>query len=272
MHEIYQIFYNERTQQANDPGFLPLDNLSNERPDWSEYWPIRRFFTGRTLSPDTYYGFLSPKFHQKTGLSAQDVRAFLADCTDDAVLFSPFFDQSAFAINIFEQANISHRNIDAILSTAFSELNPNIRLSSLVTHSKNTVFCNYFVAKPAFWKVWLGCCEKIFQLCEQGDSALSRQLNTLVKHGSGMSPAKVFVIERVASFMLALDGGWRVKAYNPMRLPMAASSKVARFKDELCRLDALKIAFCESGYPEYIQAFNEIRAEVLELIEVSNER
>ena len=43
MHEIYQIFYNESTQKSNDPGFLPLDNLSNERPDWSEYWPIRRF-------------------------------------------------------------------------------------------------------------------------------------------------------------------------------------------------------------------------------------
>ena len=90
MHEIYQIFYNESTQKSNDPGFLPSDNLSNERPDWSEYWPIRRFFTGRTLSPDTYYGFLSPKFHQKTGLSAQDVRTFLVDCTDDLVLLSPF--------------------------------------------------------------------------------------------------------------------------------------------------------------------------------------
>lgn len=271
MHEIYQIFYNESTQKSNDPGFLPLDNLSNERPDWSEYWPIRRFFTGRTLSPDTYYGFLSPKFHQKTGLSAQDVRTFLVDCTDDVVLFSPFFDQSAFAINIFEQGNISHRNIDPILSAAFMELNSNIRLSSLVTHSKNTVFCNYFVAKPVFWKVWLECCEKIFQICEQGDSALSHQLNILVEHDTGMSPAKGFVIERVASFMLALGMGWRVQAYNPMRLPMT-TSPVARFKDELCRLDALKIAFCESGYPDYIKLFKNIRMEILDLIEASDAR
>ncbi len=268
MHEIYQIFYDERTKLANDPGFLPLDNLSNERPDWSEYWPIRRFLAGHTLSPDTYYGFLSPKFQQKTNLSAQDVEAFLADCTEDVVLFSPFFDQSAFAVNIFEQANISHRNIDPILSAAFAQLNPNIRLSSLVTHSKNTVFCNYFVAKPAFWKVWLECCEKIFQLCEQGDAVLSEQLNTLVEHDTGMNPAKVFVIERVASFMLALGMGWRVRAYNPMKLPMT-TSPVARFVDELCRLDALKIAFCESGYPDYIKAFNKIRTDMLESIEAS---
>jgi hypothetical protein len=26
-----------------EPGYRMLDNLANERPDWYEYWPIRRF-------------------------------------------------------------------------------------------------------------------------------------------------------------------------------------------------------------------------------------
>ena len=151
------------------------------------------------------------------------------------------------------------------------ELNTNIRLSSLVTQTKNTVFCNYFFANPVFWKVWLECCEIFFQICEQVDSALSHQLNTLVNHDTGMSPAKVFVIERVASFKLALGTGWRVQAYSPMRLPMS-TSRVARCKDELCRLDALKISFCESGYPDYIRAFKNIRMEILDLIDASDAR
>ena len=37
----YQIYYSEQTRDALDPGFLPLDNLANPRPDWREYWPIR---------------------------------------------------------------------------------------------------------------------------------------------------------------------------------------------------------------------------------------
>ena len=40
----FQIFYNDATRAAVDPAFQPLDNSANERPDWYEYWPIRRFF------------------------------------------------------------------------------------------------------------------------------------------------------------------------------------------------------------------------------------
>ena len=35
--KIFQIFYNEATKNSNDPGFLPLDNMENPRPDWREY-------------------------------------------------------------------------------------------------------------------------------------------------------------------------------------------------------------------------------------------
>ena len=41
---IYQIYYDEATRLSNDNGFLQLDNSLNERPDWSEYWPIRNYF------------------------------------------------------------------------------------------------------------------------------------------------------------------------------------------------------------------------------------
>ena len=44
---IHQIYYSEQTRAELDPGFLPLDNSANERPDWREYWPIRRFLLGR---------------------------------------------------------------------------------------------------------------------------------------------------------------------------------------------------------------------------------
>ena len=39
-----------------------LDNLRNERPDWREYWPIRRFLLEGTPDPDAFYGFFSPRF------------------------------------------------------------------------------------------------------------------------------------------------------------------------------------------------------------------
>jgi hypothetical protein len=70
MDKIYQIYYSEATKAHNDPGFLPMDNLANERPDWREYWPIRNYLLNNNLEEDTRYGFLSPKFEAKLLKSA----------------------------------------------------------------------------------------------------------------------------------------------------------------------------------------------------------
>ena len=74
MH-IYQIRYDSRLEL--DPGFEVLDNSANERPDWFEYWPIRRFLLNEALDENAFYGFLSPKFKLKTGLNFDSVREFI---------------------------------------------------------------------------------------------------------------------------------------------------------------------------------------------------
>jgi hypothetical protein len=67
---IYQILNHYTKPGDLDPGFLVLDNSSNERPDWFEYWPIRKFLLSEPLDEESFYGFLSPKFKYKTNLSA----------------------------------------------------------------------------------------------------------------------------------------------------------------------------------------------------------
>lgn len=264
-HRIYQIYYDSITESENDRGFLQLDNLSNERPDWAEYWPIRNFLLGNELDDDTYYGFLSPKFGRKTGLASTEVLAFLDSADEDVVTFSPFFDQSAFSINVFEQAASAHRGIYPTLVDAFRFLDPSADIENLVMTSRSTVYCNYFVAKKGVWHSWLAACEKIFAICEANLSPLAHRLTALVNYSGARTPAKVFVIERVISFLLATGRQWNVRAYNPMTLPFGSSS-VAKFRSELAELDALKIAYCETGHLEYLQAFGRIRSEIVEKI------
>ena len=62
---LYQIAYSVDTWNAVPSGMLPLDNRANERPDWAEYWPIRRFLQNEALDENAYYGFLSPRFSEK---------------------------------------------------------------------------------------------------------------------------------------------------------------------------------------------------------------
>ena len=42
---IYQICYSQETLASIPEGFLPLNNVANERSDWRELWPIRNYNT-----------------------------------------------------------------------------------------------------------------------------------------------------------------------------------------------------------------------------------
>src|ERR1700677_4841417 len=102
--QIYQILNHYTPREELDPGFAVLDNSANQRPDWFEYWPIRKFLLNETLDEDAFYGFLSPKFKHKTNLSAALVREFIlaAAAATDVVLFSPSIHNSAYFLSVFE--------------------------------------------------------------------------------------------------------------------------------------------------------------------------
>jgi hypothetical protein len=261
-HAIYQIFYNEQTRAENDAGFLGLDNSINPRPDWREYWPIREYLLNHELSDDRFYGFLSPKFFLKTGLTSADVHKFLDGSDHDIVTFSPCFDLSVIQPNVFQQAEGCHKGIYPILIEMFQRFDPALDVEEMVTSSLSSVFCNYFVAKKAVWDVWLSHCEKIFMECEENLTDLAVKLNGPVEYFASTLPAKVFIIERVIAYLMARHQRWRVKTFNPMQLPFA-SSQLATFKKELLVMDSLKIAYTQSGHKEYISLYIEHRANLV---------
>lgn len=261
---VYQIFYNGETRQQVDPGFVPLDNSANARTDWREYWPIRHFLQAAgALDENAYYGFFSPKFHAKTTLTARDVFDFVAqqNGVPEVVSFSPYFDQTAFFVNIFEQAELHHPGLIATTEAFLRHIGYEVNLNGLIGHSRNTIFCNYFVAKPSFWRRWLAINEALFVLCEANATDLARSMNASVeyddKNGNLGCPLKVFVVERVASFLLMAEN----KTCTPCRpsaLPRS-QSRVSGLGDELLIADALKMAYGATGQAEYLNAFGAYR-------------
>ncbi|WP_233804003.1 hypothetical protein [Paraburkholderia sp. HP33-1] len=258
-NEIHQIFYSDETRRALDPGFLSLDNTGN-RPDWFEYGAIREFFRTRLLDPNTRYGFFSPKFAFKTRLTAAQVWEFVNSTPDDVdvITFSPYFDQAAFFTNVFEHAAACHPGIEHAIDGALRLIAPDAKVGGTVMSSVQTVYCNFLVAKPAFWQQWLQRCEVIFNVAESGEGDLAKRLNEDVKYEQQFAPAKIFVIERVASLILATQPSWKVRNYNPMTLPVA-SAPLSRFGPELVALDALKHAANATGFGEYVTAFVQLR-------------
>ena len=262
---IYQIYYSEQSRAEVDPGFLPLDNLQNERPDWREYWPMRRFLLNQPLAPDRYYGFFSPRFRQKTGLTAAAVHEFVRQQGDvpDVISFSPFFDQMAFPLNIVEMAASRHGCAEAFTQSA-ALVAPDFRMDRSVMTSLDIIYCNFFVAKPRFWAEWLRVCEQLFEAAEQALTPLGEALNRFVMYETASAPAKVFIIERMASLLLWAQPDWRVKSYNPTLLPPLSPQLVAMVTGPtLLVLDALKIAYVRSGAEQYLGAFRQLRDTII---------
>ena len=262
--EIRQIFYSEETRRQLDSRYIPLDNRG-QRPDWREYWPMRAFLLAHTLDENTLYGFFSPKFAQKTTLDSSAVHAFIASAPLDAdvIAFSPFFDQGAIHLNVFEQAATNHPGIWPIFEQTVSLVTPGIDPHTVPMDSRHSIFCNYFVATPAFWRLWLEKCETLFAIAEAGTSELGDRLNAPIGYGLGFVPSKVFIIERIASLLLAIDSRWRVHHFDPLRLPMSGSI-VSSYPADLLVVDALKTAAIETGRAHYLQMFHQIRGQLMQ--------
>jgi len=259
---VFQIFYNEETRASLDPAFEPLDNSANERPDWYEYWPIRSYLRRNELEDGVYYGFLSPRFSLKTGLSGAQLVEFVRGGADaDMVTFSPFPCHGACFLNVFEQGDLFHPGLFEISTAFFSGVDSKVRLDTAITHSRNTVFSNFFVAKRKFWKEWMGVLDRLFAQAETPGSQLHQRLNTPMdyrfKKGTHM---KVFVMERAVSFLL-LAGSYEVRNFPPFQVPLCPELQ-GRLAD-VVMLDALKLAFARTDDAHYLQLYVQLRDRVV---------
>ena len=252
MH-IYQILNHYTSRQDLDPGFAVLDNSTNERPDWFEYWPIRNFFLNETLDENAYYGFLSPKFKLKTSLSSAAVRDFIlaADSAADVILLSPSIHNSAYYLNVFEHGDAEHPGLKNVARRLLERLDLPSDLDSLVSDSRNTVHSNYFIAKPRFWRAWLALNEKMFAIAETPGDALGEALRAPAPYrGSLNVQMKIFVMERLATWLLTRDRSFTAR----VRDPFVARSRIYKLPVAIV-CDALKIAYATEGRTQYKDVF-----------------
>jgi hypothetical protein len=255
LHHIYQIYYDEATRASLDPQFLPLDNAKNERPDWREYWPIQTFLKSNQLDNDAYYGFFSPKFQLKTGLTGKNVGDFIDANEADVYIFSPFVEQSSFFLNVFEHGEANHPGLLGAVQQFASEIGIPVDLRSIVCDYNNSIFSNYFVAKPRFWLKWLELGEKLFAISESADGPLAATLNASTQYHQqvvGEVGLKVFMMERLATLLLISDQ-FSTKAYDPFTLTRTGIP-ASRLDHEMRIANALKIAFLSTGDGRYIES------------------
>ncbi len=256
---LYQIAYSPATRAALEPGYLLLDNRSNERPDWYEYWPIRRFLMNESLDENAFYGFFSTKFGAKTQLSHAQVTSFVrtASADHDVMLFSPQPDMGAFFLNVFEQGETFDPGLMDAAEGFLQSIGRSAPLRTMVMDSSRVVFSNYFVARPAFWREWLRLTEAFFAVCEGPDSVLKARCTAPTTYPNEVQ-RKVFIQERMASLLLSTQAHWRVKAADPFGFGWS-QTRFRSHPHEAVVSDALKTAYLKTGFPEYLLAYGEVR-------------
>ena len=254
---IFQILNHYTSREELDPGFAVLDNSANERPDWYEYWPIRRFLLNEALDEDAFYGFLSPKFELKTSLNFALVRDFIlgSDGATEVVLLSPSIHNSAYYLNVFEHGDAEHPGLKQVAQRLFERLGVPGDLDSLVSDSRNTVHSNYFIAKPRFWRAWLAINEQMFAIAETPSDPLGEALRTPTRYrGGNHVQMKIFIMERIATWLLTCDRSFAVR----VRDPFVARSRLYKLPVAIM-CDALKIAFATQGRAQYKDVFLFVR-------------
>ena len=254
---LFQIM-NHYTPRADlDPGFAVLDNSANERPDWYEYWPIRKFLLGQRLDENAFYGFLSPKFKHKTNLDAVMVRDFIlaADARTEVVLFSPSIHNAAYFFSVFEHGEAEHPGLSAAAAALFERLHEPFDPASFISDSRNTVHSNYFIAKPRFWRAWLAVAETLYSIAETPDDPLGKLLRAPTAYrGRADVQMKIFVMERIATWLLVTDPSFAAAA----RDPFAARARFYKLPVAIV-CDALKIAYVSQRRGQYKEMFLLVR-------------
>lgn len=205
---VYQIFYNSDSEKNLAEGFLPLDNTSNERPDWFEFWPIRKFFTQSVLNENAFYGFFSPRLTEKTGIEHSHIQALVSDAKKDidVLLFPNRWDHLAYFRNVFEHGDAAHPGLMKQTDCFLKDIGVEVDLHGLVSHSGNAVFSNNVVAKPIYWRAWLQLANKFFDYAETDlseNAHLIRSDTVYGKHGILQVSMKVFIMERLSAIVMA---------------------------------------------------------------------
>lgn len=260
---IFQIYYDEESRQQLDPAFIPLDNSENPRPDWSEYWPIRRLLAREKFTDSTYVGVISPRFSEKTGMDGASVHDVVARAQAEIISFSPFFAQNALHQSSFHQGEAHHPGLIKRSQGVADLLGLKVNVSELIADQTTTIFANYFVARYSFWKVWFPAAEKIFRICERFEGVLGEALSSGTIHrGEMFAPMKVFVMERLVSLLME-SRGLRAEIGIDVRKAPPGLRAMDGMIDQLLACDALKAQYRQTGQAAFRDEFFALRNEIV---------
>lgn len=261
---IFQIYFKEELKEHLDPDFVPMDNTDNPHPELREWDKWNREHDNIKKQGLDYWGFVSWKFQEKTGLSGRQVLDFIeANPGRDVYLFNPCILNEAVFANSWEQGDMYHPNISDIGNNFLRRIGyKDVSVKETLLDRNKTVFANYIVGSSKFWENFMEFSRKLFS-----EADLDQKFKEDV-FGAGKSnyahdaslPNFTFLIERLIPTYLELES---IDSLGYTYTHDTVPDKYTSIFDEIMALSNLKLAINEHESDDLYEIWNYYRRAIL---------
>lgn len=254
--KIHQIFYREDQIPRLDPMFVPYDNRGVRDP-FLEFAVIRKLNKRYAECNDCkYWGALSWKFKEKTGLDGQDIFDFVSlHDHADAFYCNPSPAAEGLFHNFWMHGESTHPKFLCLAAEVFRNADLNVDLLNYMHPSNAFASANYIIAKPTFWERYIGFVDNIMDAAMKNkllrERLLSKDADERDVHaGACYIP---FFVERLFSLFLTLPVS---SEFNCIKYPVPAPEKkiglhprkLREMKDAACHTRSQWLAGCWLAY------------------------
>lgn len=208
--KVFNIYYREDQKVHLDESFVPYDNSANTS-HLLEFDVFRKLLDSEETKGVAYWGAVSWKFFQKTGLTGKDLfKVIEANPGYDCYFCNPHPDIESIYHNIWVQGETAHPNFLKLANIFFDVTGLDTTLLTAIFPSQYFASANYFVATESFWRAYIEFVSGIMERAERNLPLQAKQ----AMYSSCADPRSLhadagywpFFVERLFSIFLVLQG------------------------------------------------------------------
>lgn len=214
---LYQIWYDEQTKPSEQSGLLAFDCQQNPEFLKREIVHLIRFYDEIVINANDndYFSLLSPRFFEKTGLTAHDTKQFVMNNPNyDIYLFNPYPMNTYLYLNVWEQGEEHHHGLKQLTQNLLNKANIDFDINSSHRNTINsTVYCNYWLASKNFFDDFIPFIKKLDKVIDDMPYHEKEQYFQETNYFRTTAIFYPFIFERMLSLFLLINNQYQVLPY-----------------------------------------------------------
>lgn len=217
---IFQYYQENWQKELLDPNFVALSGIKNNS-EFQEFAVFEKLAKSEYVQGAKLWGALSWRFAETTGMAGADLIKYItAHPGADVYFCNPFPHNEALFQNGWLQGETAHANFLALSQAVFQVTGLPVDELTSITSSDHYASCNYFIASPKFWNVYLAWVANVIAQANKKLPAKVRDLMHSAPPGnSGAHPGATYVtfmIERLFPVFMKTAG----KSFQGHKIPL----------------------------------------------------